>query len=276
MKTLYSIVYTQLSPVSHERLNLGLIMLSEQGIKFRFADEKVNLLKRLLSTDAQKLVKSYLLSIQNKASVKNELYEPYKEISESFLNYLSDYSNNLVSFSKPEMIQAAFSDEVFLKLYNKFIFREKEKVAVPLKQGFDDSFKLSFFKRVEKRANVSIELNADKLDFVLFPITVDMIGRNDRPVLSQFIDFEANLAALRSQISNYTNLIKPFELAEKKEGKFFIVADEPSKNAGSQHLVWEHLQDSPLIREIITIVPRDEVEQIEKYLEEHDVRPYFN
>lgn len=110
----------------------------------------------------------------------------------------------------------------------------------------------------------------------LFPITIDMIGKNDRPVLNQFIDFDTTPAALKNQINNYINLIKPFELAEKKEGRFFIVADEPSKEASSQHLVWEHLKESPLTKEIIKIVPRDEVEQIEKYLEEHDVRPYFN
>jgi hypothetical protein len=50
---------------------------------------------------------------------------------------------------------------------------------------------------------------------------------------------------------------------------------EPSKEQNSQHLIWEHLLESPLIKEdFLEIVPTNELDRVEKYLETHDVRPF--
>ena len=54
-----------------------------------------------------------------------------------------------------------------------------------------------------------------------------------------------------------------------------MVADEPSLEQNSQHLIWEHLLESPLIKKnILEIVPTTELDRVEEYLETHDVRPF--
>lgn len=277
MKTFYSIIYTQLSPVSKERLNLGLLMISEQEVKFQFAPEKLNVIKKLLSNDAQKLILSYLKGIQNRLELKNELIEPNREITESYISYLSDYSNNLVSFTKAEYLKTELNDSVYQKLFDKLIYKTEVKGYILDQTRQDaDIFKYNFFKRVNKRVNTAVELTTEKLDFILFPIKIDMIGKNEAPVLSQFIDFDSTSNALQNNLSSYISLIKPFELKEHKEGKFFIIGDEPLRDNKKQHLIWEHLSTSPLIKEeIIEVIPQAEVEVIEEYLNEHDVHPYF-
>ena len=82
---------------------------------------------------------------------------------------------------------------------------------------------------------------------------------------------------LQKRLTNYLSLVKPLEVSEKHQGKFFIVGDEPSKkDANKQHQIWRHLMESSLMREdILEFVPSGEVDKIEKYLEDHDVRPFF-
>lgn len=276
MKTYYSIIFSQLSSVSKERLNIGLLMVSEQMVKFQFAAEKVAVLKKLLPDDAVKLINVYLKGISNKVEMHYELHEPSASITENYINYLSDYSNNLVSFTKPEALNVALNDHVFEQLFNKLIYKSNKPKEDFIKMPVLDVAKKNFLDKVYKRVNVTIELTSDNLPFILFPITIDMIGRNDKPVLSQFIDFSANPTVLRNGLSSYINLIKPFELAEKKDGKFFIVGNEPLKANKYQHQIWEHLRSSSLEKAgIIEIVPEDEIDAIESYLSEHDVQPFF-
>ena len=79
----------------------------------------------------------------------------------------------------------------------------------------------------------------------------------------------------KNKINEYVSIIKPLELKENKDGKFFMVGQEPDKGHQSQHLIWNHLQDSPLIKkQILEIVSPSELGIIESYLEEHDVRPF--
>lgn len=281
MKTHYSIIYSRINPTSEERLNLGMIMLSETGaMTFRYSSEKLGLLKKLLPDEgSHKLVAAYLKGIENKTKHKHELIDSSKDISASYLSYLSDYSNNLISFSNPTTLDIPFEKSVFEKLYEKWVFKEEKHLPQIREEiGLMEEIRSAMFDRVAHQVNTHVKLDAEKLNFVMFPVTVDMIGRNDQPVLNQFVDFKANKASLRNAIQNYINLIKPFELEEGSSGKFFIVGDEPNKSENAhQHLIWEHLRDSPLIQaEILELVPINEVQRVEEYLNEHDVKPFFS
>lgn len=278
MSTYYSILYTQLNAFSKERLNLGLVMISDNGdMKFRLSENKLNLIKNLFSKDSVSLMKSYFHSIQNKIAIKNELIEQFSEIKQEYLQYLSNYSNNLIAFSQPEKIQLDLTEETFNKVFEKFVFHQQEyRLKKPKRKSELNQFRNEFYSRVKKRANVNLELSSDKLDFVLFPTRVDMIGKNDRPVLNKFFDLSTRADLVRNKVNSYISLIKPFEISTKIDGKFFMVMDEPSKELKHQHETWKHLRSSSLTsKEIIEIVPTDETQKIEEYLERHEVQPYF-
>jgi hypothetical protein len=275
MKSTYSIVFTPFSVLSNERVNLGLLMIDERGDSmFRYSNEKLALIRNLLSEDGAKLIKSNLTTLENKFSKGEKEFFPLQEIKADFIQYLSSYTNNLISFTPPKSIDVELIESNFNKLFQKFVFHIIPTVNKPQVSSIS-LIKKSFTPKVESRVNVDFQLKANEFDFVLFNLNVDMIGKNDRPVLTQFFDFETSPESLKSRITNYISLIKPFEIKEQKEGKFFMVADEPSLEQNSQHLIWEHLLESPLIKKnILEIVPTTELDRVEEYLETHDVRPF--
>lgn len=279
MRTFYTIVYSPLSPISQERLNLGMIMLDDQGtVLYRFSQEKLSRAKKLFSEEAFKLIKSFLSSIDKKLASKDKLISNSADFNLEYLSYLSKYSNNLIGFTDPQIIDIDLTQGNFDKLFSKYVFIEggevfKELVPIsPVSLAKD-----SLIPKVEDRVDVDVYLSADKFSFVMFDLHIDMIGKNDRPVLNQFIDFEFTPSKIQREITNYLSIVKPFEIQDGNSGKFFLVGDEPSKQFTKQHLMWGHLLASPLIKQdILEVVPSNETERIESYLKEHDVRPYFD
>ncbi len=276
MTSTYSIVYSPVSAISQEQINLGLLMIGNQGEgMFRYSHEKLNSVKTLFSADGFKLLKSTLNALENQFHQETGSLLPKSEIKSESINYFSYYTNNLISFTAPKEIEVELNDAVFSKLFDKWIFRpvanEPRQFLIPhIKR-----VKENFIPRVQSRVNVDYKLEAAEYDFVVFNLNIDMIGKNDRPVLTQFVDFEASQTSLKNMINEFVSIIKPLEIKEGKVGKFFIVAEEPSKEHKSQHLIWNHLKDSPLIKkQVLEIVSPSELETIEEYLEEHDVRPF--
>jgi hypothetical protein len=276
MNALYTILFTSTNAASQERINLGLVMLDNSGqLLFRYSHEKLTLAKRLLSDDGYRLVKSYLSSIEARLTDKINISDSRSSVHQSYLEYLSNYSNNLVSFTKPQQIDIPLDQSTFDKVFAKFVFKSTEKTVEPSVVSDMSLVKATFIPKVEKRVNVDIELKADELDFIVFNQRIDMIGENERPVLNQFVDFDSSPSTLKQKINNYISLIKPFDLYSGKESKFFMVGDEPAKTT-PQHQVWKHLKESTLISKgALELVTSQELEKLELYLEEHNVRPFF-
>jgi len=276
MTSTYSIVYSPVSAISQERINLGLLMIGNHGEgMFRYSHEKLNSVKTLFSADGFKLLKSTLNTLENQFHQEPGSLLPKSEIKSESINYFSYYTNNLISFTAPKEIEVELNDDVFSKLFDKWIFRAvttepRQLLIPPIKR-----VKENFIPRVQSRVNVDYKLEAAEYDFVVFNLNIDMIGKNDIPVLTQFVDFEARQTSLKNKINEFVSIIKPLEIKEGKVGKFFIVAEEPGKEHQSQHLIWDHLSESPLIKNgILEIVPPAELDQIQDYLETHDVRPF--
>lgn len=276
MKSTYSIIYSPVSAISQERINLGLLMIGNQGEgMFRYSHEKLNSVKTLFSADGFKLLKSTLNALENQFHQESRSLLLKNEIKSELINYFSYYTNNLISFTPPKEIEVKLDEAVFSKLFEKWVFRavasEYKEVIIPhIKQ-----IKENFIPRVQSRVNVDYKLEAAEYDFVVFNLNIDMIGKNDIPVLTQFVDFESSQTSLKNKINEFVSIIKPLEIKQGKVGKFFLVAEEPRKELQSQHLIWNHLKDSPLIKkEVLEIINPSELEVIEDYLEEHDVRPF--
>jgi hypothetical protein len=218
MKSTYSIVYSPVSAVSQERINLGLLMIGDQGEgMFRYSHEKLNSVKPLFSNDGFKLLKTKLSALENQFHQESGSLIPRTEIKSELIHYLSYYTNNLISFTAPKGIEMELNEDIFSKLFEKWIFKtsvtQLKQVTVPS----INVIKENFIPRVEKRVNVDYELNAADYHFVVFNLNIDLIGKNDKPVLTQFINFEASHASLKSKIHEFVSIIKPFEIKESKD-----------------------------------------------------------
>ncbi|SIS65533.1 hypothetical protein [Belliella pelovolcani] len=277
MKTYYSIIYTSLSALGNERINLGLLLSQEDGISMmKFSEEKLYLLKKLLSTESFKLLKIQLSSFENISNTDNNLQVAYSNLRADYIQYLSNYTNNLISLTPPKVIDIDANQAVFDKLFEQYVYKISSlpNLGVKAQSNLMD-IKHNFIPKVKDRVNVNFTLRASSFDFVVFDFNVDMIGKNEVPVLTQFIDFQTSAETIKHRVNNYVSLIKPFEIKENKIGKFFIVGQKPESNLSKQHQIWENLLKSPLIEEkIVEIVPPDELGSIQEYFEKHDVRPF--
>lgn len=278
MTTYYSIVFTPINLVSQERLNLGIIMLNNQGkVIFQYSQEKLAIAKKLFTENSYKLLKTTLSSIEKKLAVRNDFINDMAGFKIETLEYLSNYNNNLIAFTKPQVIDMELTKENYNKIFFTYIFKDSALVQYAIeKTSSIIQVKESFIPRIKKRVNVDVTLNADIFDFVMFDTHVDMMGKNEEQVLNQFIDFNKTPLSIQKEIASYLNLIKPLEIKEGKPGKYFVTGDEPLKNYDKQHLIWKHLRESTLIRAgVVELVPTNEIDLIEEYLESHDVQPYF-
>lgn len=276
MKSTYSIVYSPVSAVSQERINLGLLMIGNQGsVMFKYSHEKLNMIKSFFSEDGFKLLKSTLNTLEKRFyQDQNELLSSHG-IKPELIHYFSYYTNNLISFSTPKEIEIELNENAFSLLFAKWVYKSEIQAIKKISYPSIKNVKDDFIPKVQSRVNIDFKLNADEFDFMVFNMQIDMIGKNERPVLTQFFDFQAPPVSLKNKINEYVSIIKPLELKENKDGKFFMVGQEPDKGHQSQHLIWNHLQDSPLIKkQILEIVSPSELGIIESYLEEHDVRPF--
>ncbi|WP_158859679.1 hypothetical protein [Lunatibacter salilacus] len=278
MNTFYSNIFTSISPFSHERINLGLLLFQESGKSIvKFSSEKLSFIKQLLPEDSFKLLKIQLKTFENLTGSKNEFELNYNQFSSSYIQYISDYTNNLISLTPPKQIDVEVNEVVFKKLYEQFVFKsEISGLKLKIRPSILAEAKNSFIPKVKERVNVDYQLKASEFDFMVFNLQVDLIGKNDVPVLTQFVDFQGAFESIKRRINDYVSIIKPFEINEEgKVGKYFIIGQEPNKELGKQHSIWKNLMVSPLIsKSIVQVVHPNELDEVQEYFEKHDVKPF--
>ncbi|UAM98372.1 hypothetical protein K8354_00665 [Polaribacter litorisediminis] len=281
MKTIYSILYVNLNTTLNERVSIGLVVTN--GIKnyFKFSADKLLALKGLLNNERHGLIKNYLKSIEKEIGHFNEnnssqLFEKkefrHNWVNESYLTYLSKYSNNIVQFSLPKSIDVELNSNNFKRIFEKYIFKYSEEIKVTPIFNVHSVVKKQLFPKIEKRVNLEKTLTSNDFDNLFAPIDIDFIGVNGIPVAGQTIDFEKTHYYLENDVTRFVSLTKAIELEGDIRGKYFVLGREPQKKANKNHFLWEQIRDT----EFLEFVDVDEVGIIEEYIESNNVRPFFD
>lgn len=132
MEIYYSILSVPIRPEIQEKLSIGFLLISNDQIFFDISKNKISLLKELLSDNAFKFLKESLRNVEQTAINENFklqegtnlLFSEKNEssyFSKSYLEYLSQYNNNLLTFSRPKVIEAPANEETFKILFKKFV-----------------------------------------------------------------------------------------------------------------------------------------------------------
>lgn len=85
----YSIIYAVIRPEIAEKISVGLIMLDGKSIDIRYSEEKLRALDFLMKESESQVISSAIRTLKEKQLIDKE----------SDLEYLSRYSNNMISFS---------------------------------------------------------------------------------------------------------------------------------------------------------------------------------
>lgn len=282
MSTFYSILYVPIRPAQEEKVSIALFLNYEGKTYFKYSLPKLHIIKPLLPTAAFGLLKSYLKNMAREIgegtlpeSERNSPLSTNRNISyfeESYFDYLSKYSNNLLSFSKPKNLKLPVNEKTFGKLFKKYIFREEEATISDSRPALLHEVRKNLFPTIKHHVNIDRHLTSQDIPNLFIPTDVNFIGKNDLPVAGHTFNFEKRLYNLEHDVASFVGLAKAFELNGEKNGQFFVIGNEPPKkdNPG-QHKTWKTIYDSNFME----FVPVAEIEKISDYLKNHKVRPYF-
>lgn len=279
MNTFYSVIFASINSIISERLAIGLILVGNNQVWFRYSAKKLSLMKHFFSDEAFQLLKTSLRNIENTANSasfdrkagEEELFSfPGKNqhaFSVEYLRYLSRYSNSILTFNEPVKIDIDSSDELFRHLYNEFVFVETEELT---KVSTIETVKVQLYPSIKKHVNLDKHIETGQINGLIISIDLDFIGKNERPVIGKISDFNQPNYHLDAALSNLFVLMKTLE-ANGQSGNYFIIGNEPDKQNFRQHKTWQEVRNS----QFLNFVPNDEIQQVTEYMKIHDVKPYF-
>jgi len=279
MNTFYSVIFASVNSIISERLAIGLVMVDNNGVWFRYSTKKLSLMKHFFSEEAFLLLKTSLKNIGSTVSSVNvdqttvvtELFtftsKNQYAFSVGYLKYLSRYSNSTLTFNEPVKIDVEASDELFSYLYNEFIFVEIEEAV---KVTTVETVKAQLYPSIKKHVNLDRRIETGTIPGLIIPVELDFIGKNQRPVVGKVTNFDTSNSYLDGTLAKFILLVNTLE-ANNQSGCNFIIADEPDKMNIHRHKTWNEIRN---LRNI-DLVPFQETQRVTDYMEIHDVRPYF-
>lgn len=280
MKTLFSILYVPISATLDEKVSIGLVMSNDDHQIFKYSQSKLSAIKGLLDNESNNILKSYLKSLEKEINVVTEsgkelfaidIPSKAKWVSNSYISYLSKYSNNLLQFSEPKFIDVPLTALTFRKVFEKYIFKYEEEITSRLYTNVFEKVRTKLYPNIEGMVNIDRTLTSLDFENLFAPLEVNFIGVNGVPVAGQTFNFEKGHYYLENDVTRFISLTKALELEGKKDGKYFVLGREPMKNYDKNHLMWRQIRDS----DFLEFVDIDEVGIVEEYIVTNHVIPYF-
>lgn len=115
----YSIIYAVIRPEISEQLSVGLIIVDNQGIEVRYSQKKLSLLQGIFSEKEFRFVSKVINSLRRNQSVN----------SVDAVNYLTRYSNNLISVSPLQTIDIEPTEQSKNWLFRNYVYDRNQRVG---------------------------------------------------------------------------------------------------------------------------------------------------
>lgn len=277
MSTQYSILSVLIRPEIQEKITIGLLLMDEGHVFFKFSKNKLAVAKDLLTENAYKSLKDALHNIRATAEIQHLKPQPANlgfsnpnTFTKSYIDYLSRYNNNILSFTSPKEIELEASQSIFSKLYSKFI----DATVMIEKQSFVtamDLFKETKRTALSRHFNIDKEVTHHEVPNLIVPVTITFIGQNEVPTFAQSLDLEKRTDYLTHDISEILFLQKAFS-ANNHSCVAMAITNEPNKKEfPKQHDIWQQLRKIKDIRHFDI----SEADGVIKYAEEHNVHPFL-
>jgi hypothetical protein len=279
----YTIVFITPNPAIQEKIAVGLLLFNRNEVYYKFSPVKLQLVKNILGKDVFKLVQDGLKSLSAKVAGENNNYHlangfrlfKHQDIAIDFtaeyINYLSRYKNNVISYTEPLAIAIEPSEEILIKLFNTFIGEaESDKSSVIRHERPIDRLKQNYHEQLTKHFIEDKTISYNEVKGLFVPVKVDLVGKNEKDVFVQSIFMEAKPDTIIQEISTFY-LLKDTYKKNNSPMQDFVLAAEPPKEQKKQHELWKHLFES----KEFNYVDVSEAEKIIEYAEEHNVKPVF-
>lgn len=280
MNTYYSVIFASVNSIISERLSIGIVMVGDNRVWFRYSGKKLSLMRQFFTDEAFQLLKTSLKNIEstvnsfhsndetsNEYKLFNFSGENHHVFSLEYMRYLSRYCNSTLNFNEPVKIDIEASDNLFEHLYNEFVYVETEETK---RISTIEAVKTSLYPSIKQHVNWAQHIETGSIPGLILPVEIDFIGKNEKPVVGKITDFSQPNYNLDASLAHLFVLMKALELSNKS-GNYFVIGDEPDKQYAKQHKTWQEVQNS----RFLDFVPYNETQRIKDYMQTHDVKPYF-
>lgn len=222
MKSIYSIVRFYSNSLSKENIAIGLIMISDGKLFFKFCEDKIDFVSKF-NPSGSKLLNFSLSQIKDsliqptlqdrKIIVDDELF------NSSYLERLSIYNNGIIQFDKPSVINQIYNQEKFLSFFDKYISLKNEKILLPKKidSRFNDCIKKFFYEPLKNVIDVNKTVKKKEIPSLYFNYHLDGLGVNGAIYTVKAIDLNSNKSV--SQIQKVISEFESFNMHIDNFGK---------------------------------------------------------
>ncbi|MBO3097834.1 hypothetical protein [Gelidibacter pelagius] len=255
MKSFYSIIRFVNNPLSKENLAIGMIVISEGKVFYKFSKDKINLVNKINSSSSSLLeytidkVSSFI-DIQLKEEVS--LFSREISVNLEYLNRLSIYNNGFLQFDKPSVINMAFDTSKFHNFFGKYIelnLREPKKAIIDrtFKRTIEDVFRKPLLNVID----INYKVKKEQIPGLFFDYTLDGIGVNGSVYTVKSIDLnsEKPIDNFRRDISELESLNYRMDLFSKEnnldsdKNNHYLVIDPYTGSKSSYHQLYNILME---------------------------------
>lgn len=111
-KLRYSIIYAVIRPEISEQISVGLIFVDGDKIEIRYSSEKLKALQGLFPEKSYTFISQVIRSMKLRQS----------QYTVDMIDYLTHYSNNMISLSPLQSIDVIPSKQNKVKLYRNYVY----------------------------------------------------------------------------------------------------------------------------------------------------------
>lgn len=285
MKSFYSLVKIAPNSLSDDNLTIGIILSDENGFKFKFSKEKKQICKSLVSVDFS-TIDFLVLEIEKKITEtnliikesKNKLFDFEQILSSSFFEYLSNYSNGILRFSKPNYVSGNVSDVQFLELYKLFVDSTDLNIAKKVKaidKVFYERINTNLIERIKDKVHTNFKFDSNLIPTIT-TFDIDCIGLNGAFVGAKSLPFNQPKDVLQKNIQTYISVIAHLSKENSKnlaDNNFFLIADSPSTNDNTaQTKFWNQLYNN---ESLFKLIPSNEASMVAEIIEERKAHKFL-
>lgn len=253
MKSYYSIIRFVNNPLSKENLAIGMIVISEGNVFYKFSKDKISLANKINNSNSS-LLEYTIDKVSNfiNFQLKEEVSLFSKEISVNldYLNRLSIYNNGFLQFDKPSVINLAFDKSKFHDFFGKYIelnLREPKKTIID--KTFKRTIENVFHKPLLNVIDINYKVKKEQIPGLFFDYTLDGIGVNGSVYTVKSIDLnsEKPLDNFKRDISELESLNYRIDLFSKdndldsNKNNHYLVIDPYIGSKSSYHQLYEIL-----------------------------------
>lgn len=253
MKSFYSIIRFVNNPLSKENLAIGLILISNNKVYYKFSHEKVQLVNKINPLNF-KLLEYTIDKISN--FIKNELeseislFSDDNKVNFEYLKRLSVYNNGFLQFDNPSIINIDFDDVKFNDFFHKYIdlvIKPAEKKIID--NTFSIIIKNVFQEPLKDIININYKVKKADIPNLFFDYNLDGIGYNGIIYSVKSIDLnsERPIDQIRKDISEFESLNPRIDLFGKSKGfdpdknKHYLVIDKYKGQKASYNELYDIL-----------------------------------